>query len=45
MMIARKAVLGGVGKHGAQDPEQGFLGQKVVADMVDGHETILGNNP
>jgi len=41
MVVAGQAVLGGVGEHRAQNSAQGFLDQEVVADMINGHETIL----
>ena len=37
MMLARQAVLGGVGEHLAHHAAQRVLGQDVVADVVGGH--------
>ena len=37
MMLARQALLGGVGEHLAHHAAQRVLGQDVVADVIDGH--------
>ena len=39
VVLARQAVLGGIGEHGPHDAAQGLLGQKIVANVVDGHGT------
>ena len=36
MMVARQALLGGVGEHAAHHAAQRLLGQEIVADLV-GH--------
>ena len=40
MMVARQALLGGVGQHLAHDAAQGLLGQKIVTDVV-GHDVSM----
>ena len=41
MMVARQALLGDVGEHGAHDAAQRGLRQDVVADMIDRHGVRL----
>jgi hypothetical protein len=40
MMLPGQAVLGDVDEHLLNDPAQGFLGQDIVANMIDGHGVI-----
>ena len=37
MMIAGKAVLGGIGQHGSHDSAQGLLGEDIVTNVIDSH--------
>jgi hypothetical protein len=37
MMLARQAILGDVGEHGAHDAAQGRLRENVITNVIEGH--------